>query len=358
MIIFVGTKERGFFCEDVAKKQNTSCEYVNAHIHIEEQVADIMNYRENCEYLVIDIEQYADDAEMIIDRILKIRDAVNCKIIIYAVSYSPQSEIISGLYEKGIKNYIFSTYLSDKKEDLELCINGYYENFGYEKKRGIIFGDIEEEKEGDEKTQVITIGVAGSVRRMGTTTQALQLVKYLSFKGYRAAYIEMNNHGYAFSVAKSYKEAQKDDVDGVVRYQSVDMYYKADRLMEIQDKGYEYMIYDYGVYSEHDFNKVSFLEKDIQIFVVGSKPDEFDSTYDVIKNNFYNEAFYIFNFTSDSEKKDLMELMDEKSNYTFFAESAKDPFTYCNSDIYEKIIPVENRITTNAKKKGFFRRRK
>ena len=155
MIIFVGTKERGFFCEYVAKKQNTSCEYVNAHIHIEEQVADIMNYRENCEYLVIDIEQYADDAEMIIDRILKIRDAVNCKIIIYAVSYSPQSEIISGLYEKGIKNYIFSTYLSDKKEDLELCINGYYENFGYEKKRGIIFGDIEEEKEGDEKSKEI-----------------------------------------------------------------------------------------------------------------------------------------------------------------------------------------------------------
>ena len=136
------------------------------------------------------------------------------------------------------------------------------------------------------------------------------------------------------------------------------MYYKADKLKEIQDKGYEYIVYDYGVYSEHDFNKVSFLEKDIQIFVVGSKPDEFDRTNDVIKNNFYNEVFYIFNFISDTEKKDLMDLMDEKSDFTFFADDAKDPFTYCNSGIYEKIIPVENRITTDTKKKGFFRRRK
>ena len=145
MIIFVGTRERGFFCEDVASKLGTTCEYVEANIHIENQIKDIMNFKENCEYLVIDIEQYADDANIIIDWILKIKNAVNTKVVIYAVSYSPQSELVSGLYEKGIKNYIFSSYLSDKKEDLELCINGYYENFGYENKRGITFGMEDEQ---------------------------------------------------------------------------------------------------------------------------------------------------------------------------------------------------------------------
>lgn len=117
MIIFVGTKERGFFCEDVATKIGTTCEYIEANIHIENQIKDIMDYKEKCEYLIFDIEQYADDSKMIIDWILKIRDAVNAKIIIYAISYSPQSELVSGLYENGIKNYIFSSYLSDMKED-------------------------------------------------------------------------------------------------------------------------------------------------------------------------------------------------------------------------------------------------
>lgn len=305
MIIFVGTKERGFFCEDVAIKIGTTCEYIEANIHIENQIKDIMDYKEKCEYLIFDIEQYADDSKMIIDWILKIRDAVNAKIIIYAISYSPQSELVSGLYENGIKNYIFSSYLSDMKEDLELCINGYYENFGYEEKRDITFSSEEQQSEEEEnkKTFTKTIGIAGSIKRMGTTTQALQIVKYLLFKGYKAAYYEMNNHKFVLSVAEAYSDVSKDDVDGLVKYQSVDMYYKAEKLKEVQNKDYDYIVYDFGVYSEHDFNKVSFLEKDIQIFVVGSKPDEFSQTYNVIKNNFYNNVFYIFNFTSENEKK-------------------------------------------------------
>ena len=136
------------------------------------------------------------------------------------------------------------------------------------------------------------------------------------------------------------------------------MYYQVDKLKEIQDKDYEYIVYDYGVYSEHDFNKVSFLEKDIQIFVVGSKVDEFEKTYEVIKSNFYNNVFYIFNFTSEIEKKDIIELMDDKAEQTFFAEEAKDPFTFGNSEIYEKIIPLEIREKTETKKKGLFKRRK
>lgn len=359
MIIFVGTKERGFFCEDVATKIGTTCEYIEANIHIENQIKDIMDYKEKCEYLIFDIEQYADDSKMIIDWILKIRDAVNAKIIIYAISYSPQSELVSGLYENGIKNYIFSSYLSDMKEDLELCINGYYENFGYEEKRDITFSSEEQQSEEEEnkKTFTKTIGIAGSIKRMGTTTQALQIVKYLLFKGYKAAYYEMNNHKFVLSVAEAYSDVSKDDVDGLVKYQSVDMYYKAEKLKEVQNKDYDYIVYDFGVYSEHDFNKVSFLEKDIQIFVVGSKPDEFSKTYNVIKNNFYNNVFYIFNFTSDTEKKDLLELMEDKSEYTFFADTAKDPFTFGNPEIYEKMIPLSSVKEEKVEKRGFFRRR-
>ena len=148
-------------------------------------------------------------------------------------------------------------------------------------------------------------------------------------------------------------------MEGLTTYQSVDMYYKAERLKEIQDKDYEYIVYDYGVYNEHDFNKVSFLEKDIQIFVVGSKPDEFGRTYDLIKSNFYNDVFYIFNFTAETEKKDIKELMEDKADKTFFADESKDPFTFGNSGIYKEMIPIENKSEEKKEKKsGFFRKRK
>ncbi len=46
--------------------------------------------------------------------------------------------------------------------------------------------------------------------------------------------------------------------------------------------------------------KFLFWKKEQQIFVVGSKPGgEFEKTYDVIKNNFYNNVFYIYNFVAE-----------------------------------------------------------
>ena len=349
-----------YFCEDVAAKFDQAVEYIDTDIHIVNQIPEIMNYKENCEYLVVDVEQYADDADAIIDSIMKVKEAVNTKIIIYAVAFSPKSELLSGLYARGIRNYIFSEMLSDKKKDLTNCINGFYEQWGYES-LGIYFeGEDEEQTEKlTKKEKVKTIGVAGAVRRMGTTTQALQIVKYLKFNGYKAAYFEMNNHGFVKAVREFYEDSQYDEMEGLTEYQNVDMYYKAERLKEVQDKDYEYIVYDYGVYSEHDFNKVSFLEKDIQIFVVGSKPDEFEKTYDLIKSNFYNDVFYIFNFTSDAEKKDIKELMEDKADKTFFADESKDPFTFGNSKIYSEMIPIEDKSEQKKEKKsGFFRKRK
>ncbi len=44
--------------------------------------------------------------------------------------------------------------------------------------------------------------------------------------------------------------------------------------------------------------------------------------------------------------------MEDKSAYTFFADEARDPFTYCNSDIYAKMIPLEKRENAVTKKEG------
>lgn len=360
MILFVGKQERGFFCEDVAKQREVKCAYIPENLHIGNQAKDVLRYKETARYAIFDIEQYADDPQEIESWILRIRDAIGVKAIIFAPGYSPESKVISGLYQKGIKNFIFSVYLADQKEDLELCMDGYFESFGYEK-RGIYFQEkeLEEREEAKNKeNRGTTIGVAGAVARMGTTTQAIQFVKYLHFSGYRAAYIQMNSHGWVEQLEAAYSDTEHDPEKGLVTYQGVDMYYRLDRLQDVL-KQYDYYVYDYGVFSEHGFNKISFLEKEIQIFVVGSKPGEFDKTYQVVKNNFYNHNYYIFNFTAETEKKDLLELMEEKAEDTFFAGEVRDPFSYDGKDgIFEKIMPIEKQVENQNKKNRFFGRRK
>ena len=358
MILFVGSQEKGYFGEEVAEKKKLDYTYVPASLHIEEQVQAILKHKDDVKYIIFHLEQYADEPETITEWILKIQEAIHVNIIILATNFSPGSQLVTMLYTKGVRNFIFPIYLGEQKEWLELCIDGYFENFGYESK-GIVFGEEpgEEEKEKGLTQNGKSIGIVGAIARMGTTTQAIQFIKYFLFTGHSAAYIQMNNHHWVEDLAEAYSDAEHDEEMGCVSYQGVDMYYRLDKLREVK-KEYEYLVYDYGVNSEHDFNKVSFLEKDVQIFVVGSMPGEFDKTYEVIKSSFYQTVYYIFNFVAKAEQKDLLELMAGKEEYTFFAGEGRDPFAYDGeSGLYGKIVPVEA-IAKEKRRPLFGRRRK
>lgn len=357
MFIFVGKPEKGFFAEEQAEK----VEYIAPALHIEEQTEELLKYKEEVKVVIYDIEQYIDEPDALVQWINRIEDALKVKSIIYAAGYSPQSTVCKMLWEAGIKNFIFSIYLGDQKEDLEYCLNGYFENFGYEEKRGISFIDenMEEETEEKEKTRTIGIGVAGCIGRMGTTTQALQFVKYLQYAGYRAAYFQMNSHGFVEALKDAYEQVSVDEEIGRVSYSKVDMFYRPDKLQEVFKLDYDYIVFDYGVAGKNGFNKISFLEKEKQVFVVGSKPGgEFEKTYDVIKNNFYNNVYYIYNFVAANEQEDLKELMGEKADITFFAKEAKDPFVFSGDTVtYGKILETEVKEAKPIKrKKRLFRR--
>lgn len=360
MILFAGHKEKGFFVQEVAEKRGMESAIIPERQHIEEQAGDLLQFKEKAAFIIYEIEQYVDDPEDLEAWIMKVQDAIHIKTVIFAPGYSASSKVVHDLYEQGVRNFIFSVYLSDQKEDLERCLDGYYETFGYES-RGIQFEISEngEEENGEIEESGQMIGLAGAVARIGTTTQAIQIVKYLAFQGHRAAYIQMNSHHFVEDLAAAYSGAEQDEEAGMVAYQGVDMFYRLDLLQEILRKDYEYFIFDYGVWKDPGFNKISFLEKNIQIFVVGSNPSEFNATYEVIQNNFYSDNFYIYSFVALSEQKDLLELMEEKADATFFAEEVRDPFSFSgNTEMYQKIIPVSSISPERNVKKWHFWNRK
>lgn len=355
MILFVGKKEKGFFAEEKGRVA-----YIEPELHVEAQSEQILLYKEEVDTIIYDIEQYADEAEVIVSWVKKIEEALQVRTIIFSPGFSPKSEVIHLLWSAGIKNYIFTVYLADQKEDLEYCLSGYYETFGYKEKRGISFLEEEEKEETEEKekTRIKGIGVAGCIGRMGTTTQAIQFVKYLQYNGFSAAYFQMNAHGFVEALKEAYEQVSVEEESGCVTYAGVDMYYRPAKLQEVLKRDYDYLVFDYGVVGENGFNKISFLEKEYQVFVVGSKPGgEFEKTYDVIKNHFYDNVSYIYNFVSSGEQEDIRELMGEKSKATFFAAETRDPFIFCGMDFYGEILSLEEK-PGKEKQKRWRRRQK
>jgi len=350
MILYIGAPDEGYFIRSVAKTKGQELQTVSSSPHIDTQINEILSY--NPEYMIFAVSQYTDSIDEIADAISGCTTAKQSKAIILAPGYDQESRLIRLLKSKGHVYYILAGDSGSQKEELERCLAGFY------KERDIEVSQEEQERE----AKVVNskkIGITGSCNRIGTTTQALQFVKYLQFKGYKACYLEVNDNHYVETLAKYYESAH-DEYLGKVTFAKVDMYYKQEHLPVLLQQGYDYYIFDFGCYSDTDFNKTSFLEKDLRIFCMGSKADEMPHTQGVLRNEFYKDVLYIYSFASDPDQEDIVDLMEERAENTFFASWSPDPFILANPETYEKILPVEAVIAkdTKKKKRGLFGRKR
>ena len=201
-----------------------------------------------------------------------------------------------------------------------------------------------------------TVAVVGSTPRIGTTTQALQIVKHLILQGYTACYIQLNSSDHVQRIAEFYTDSTQDEDMGRVTYQNIEMYYRQEKIADILAKNYDYYIYDFGCISDKDFTLVQFLEKDIKIAICGSKANELPQIQSVLEQLGNTSADYIFSFTSENDQADIIELMEEKRKHTYFTGYIPDPFSYapCSEPIFKAVIkPDKPKNQPDTKKHRF-----
>lgn len=354
MIIFIGQPQRGFFAEDVARKLSIPFSYIDPAPKIQTQQQAILDFiNQGAAYVIYDIDQYDMSPFDMTEAICQIEEATRIQSIIYAPGYLADSKAILTLRQNGLSYFITQTVLSDQKDMLESYISGTYTPITQQSSN---VGSLPSTtlKKGHK-----LIGLTGAMHRIGVTTHAIQLVKYLTFKGYNACYIQMNDSDYIQKLMEWFEVEENDEL-GEITYESVKMYYKTENLPEIMTMDYDFYIYDYGAYHDADFNRTSYLEKDFRLIVCGSNPVELPETYDIIKNSFYADVSYIFNFVPETERNDILELMDDKADKTLICASyIPDPFVLHDTSIYDTLLRIPDKpgVTPQKRKKSFWRRK-
>ncbi len=356
-ILFIGEREKGYFVESVASKHDLEYDYIDSNGHMRYQINDILAHS-GTTYMVFAIEQYIDSAEEIVSQIASICNCNGAEPIIYASGYMPTSNIIVELLQFGITEFIFATNLSDMKDQLEKCMNGYYAVNGIDELNKLTL--VEAEEEAKENYNFKLIGVAGSMERIGTTTQALHIIKYLQTKGYKACYIQMNDSDFIETTKEWYGNHNCDEILGKLSFDTIDHFYKIEKISDIKKLGYDYYIYDYGAYFNPNFNKISFLEKDIKIFVIGCKPTELNASYQLIDSAFYDDVKYIISFADELDQEEMQDLMGNKIENAIAPKRCSEHYKLFDPEAYEKIIPVQDLTTSEEvkKKKWLFKWRK
>jgi len=309
--------------------------------------------------IVIDVSMLVDEVNDVVKNLLIISRAGRGAnhIIIYAPGFSPVSDMIIKLTESDgcFTKFILSKDLAGQKMDWHKCITGQSISPIANMQLPTVIARKTEDK--PKPTAPVyrgtqSIAVVGACNRIGTTTQALQIVKCLQYKGYTAAYIETNNTRYVENLKVVYESMIDVDLQmGRVTYSGVDMYNKPEYIGRIRSL-YDFLVYDCGVFQ--DEQKHSYFDKDYCVVVCGFSPSEAGATSNTVKKTMYNDTYFIFSFCAPDEEDGINDLMDDRAGRTGFAGYTPDPFMFSTSNkLYSSIFTVNDKKEKKGGKRGW-----
>lgn len=205
-----------------------------------------------------------------------------------------------------------------------------------------------------------TIGIVGAGSRIGTTTQALQIVKCLNLHNKKSLYIESNNNNYVSNLKYLYTSANFiDEKTNKVEYKGTELLGLSPYTYSISDLDYDCFVIDYGHLNLTNTNAFSIAENDVFCIVCGAKPNEYADLSQILQNPILcKKAYFIFSFCSSDEKNDIQELMEYKSNDTIFAPYTPDAFEYLEIGTYNRIFKFHQNAIDKRAKKRFFNKHK
>ena len=206
-------------------------------------------------------------------------------------------------------------------------------------------------------SRTLKIAVIGAMRRIGTTTVALQLVKYLNDQEeHAAAYLQYNNSDFITDLKEICCVDQDAGKPDKITFANTDIFSDPRKVSGIISSGYQYIVYDYG--DIKSISQSSAFEKDIIIIVGGGEPDEIRAMTAAMEVFNQKNVFYFFNFTPLSDREELLDMMEGSRNKTFFLDYIPDKFCY-NPDLggafarmMESDYEVEDLTTGKEKRLG------
>lgn len=319
---------------------------------VEDLTTDLI--KEAADVYIFDVSSLLDQVQSIVGEIDKVHQATNGVIIIYAPGYSADSKLLVSLQAAGLVNQITEPenigLLQEQFAELLQTPQKISEERQEEliQQREQLYEEVVAENPQLEKIEmppkdtfhvqnvkrkpgsIVKIAVVGSQSRIGTTTTALQLAKFLNLQqDGSAAYMEYDQSGYTLNCKKLYDCSREPSGLGGVAIQNVDMYYDSRKINDICRQGYDFLIYDYGNIEKVQ-NISSLFEKDLILLVCGAKANEFQKTTDAIRRVFdQKQVFYIFNYVfSEKDQSWVRNQQGPKSDQTYFMQQVPDIFVY------------------------------
>ena len=370
LLLYLSSDNNLGLLDEICTEKNLIINQQNGEFSLNQYIISDMNNLTCCEYLVIDLSCLSDSDDDIMNAIVGIKSMYDFRIVILALGYENRNPLLGRIFAEGIYNIITSNRTIQQQLEIEKSLSDksmiYKDSIKYRMQNDYVPSQNKGRKHNQSASKVIiqkqsikqtiSVGVCGSLHRIGTTKQALHITKFLNDNGYTACYIENNDHGHMDNLDDFYNVDQSEE--SFIKLDGIDIFPKFD-MGEILAGGYDFIIYDNGLYEETDKHK--FLEYDIKIICVGSTSWEaphVNPIFSEIGN--YSDIHFIFAFVHCDIHHEILSMMGKYKNKAYFAlyaPSLIDGVT--NAKTYRLIFDdyIHEKQQTNPKK-GIFDRYK
>ncbi len=361
LLLYMASNQSVGLFDKPCKQENIVVKQLNGTFSLNQFVVQDMSNLNCCQYFAIDLSCLKDNDDEIINAIVGIKSMYDLRIIVLTIGYTNSNPLLGRLFAEGIYNIITATKTAEQQAEILKCITSGMEYKDAIKHRAQGNNSAKNQNRKSSRVivqkqsikQTISIGICGSLHRIGTTKQALHMAKYLNENAYTACYIEDNGHGHMSSLTEFYSARTENNL---ITMNGLDIYTSFD-MAKILEKGYDFLIYDCGLFEETD--KQQFLTRDIKLICAGSASWEAPCLIPIFKNiGDYGDIHFIFSFTPKNLQKEIRKLMGKFRDKSYFAEYSPeliDGFT--NREIYSQIFKeyVEN-LEQQPQAKGFLGR--
>ncbi|OZQ77457.1 hypothetical protein CA596_07515 [Paenibacillus odorifer] len=171
------------------------------------------------------------------------------------------------------------------------------------------------------------VAVAGSDRRVGTTTTAMNLVCWINAHGGKACYLEANSNNHLAHIIHLF---EPEKIGNAYRLEGIDLY-----MTEELNQKYNVIVLDCGVLSELHIQK-NFVAANIRLLCGSAMPYELARFYQAIERCKNLPVQSLGLFVPHDLKSYMLETIDP---HIIFGESSHKMFnSFNNDDLYQNLL--------------------
>lgn len=268
MILYLSRNENADLLDNIAEEKSMHIRKMSGNFCLSEFIIKDMRKFANCKYFVVERLSIIENDSEFLKALQSFQIMYSAKIIVINEDMGETNSLIRGLVLIGVTDIVTTFDVKEKLCQLSECMST--EGMSEYKPNMIKAKESDEEKEIPAQTILfkemedeqyrfdclnINIGVAGSTRRVGTTTAAIGLANYIQNHGGTSCYVALNMNRHLDSIASTYNF---DVEDNFYTYGRIDFY---DGILPKYD--YNFILTDFGDI-KHDVVK-KYKESDIYL---------------------------------------------------------------------------------------------